>query len=252
MMTGVKSFIAALRFLTIAPIPARWANEAEYLSRSVPLFPIVGLLIGAAIVTADFGMNLLFPSLLANGITVVALVAVSGGLHIDGLADTADGFFSSRPRERILEIMRDSRTGPMGVVAVMCVLMLKFAAVASVGADTRWQTILMMPFAGRCALAISILLLPYARPEGGLVEVLRTKRSWLHLVRVIAVLVIVGVLIAGYRGLAMAGVSLIGTLLFASYTYTKIGGMTGDTLGATCEIVELIPPLVAAASISVS
>ncbi|MBI4831219.1 MAG: adenosylcobinamide-GDP ribazoletransferase [Candidatus Lindowbacteria bacterium] len=118
MMTGVKSFIAALRFLTIAPIPARWANEAEYLSRSVPLFPIVGLLIGAAIVTADFGMNLLFPSLLANGITVVALVAVSGGLHIDGLADTADGFFSSRPRERILEIMRDSRTGPMGVVAV--------------------------------------------------------------------------------------------------------------------------------------
>ena len=83
---------------------------------------------------------------------VVLLIAVSGGLHIDGLADTADGFFSSRPRERILEIMRDSRTGPMGVAAIVCEVALKIALIASLSGPSRAWVLLLTPVAGRSAL----------------------------------------------------------------------------------------------------
>lgn len=244
----MKSFLAALRFLTILPIPFRGSGEEAHLGRSVPFFPIVGLLIGVTVATLDAGLNQFFPPLLASVFVVIALIIVSGGLHVDGLADTADGLFSSRPRERILEIMRDSRTGPMGVAALICVIGLKIAAVGSIETEARWAAILMMPLAGRCALVVTLALLPYARSESGLVTAFQKNRSMPRAVWAVGLLALVGWFLAGPAGLAMAAVSLAGMLVFAGYTYLKIGGLTGDTLGAVCEIVELLPALVAAAA----
>jgi len=244
----MKPFLAVLRFLTILPLPACKGDEKAHLSRSVPFFPLVGLLIGLAVATVDSALNHLFPPALAGVFVVIALIGASGGLHLDGLADTADGFFSSRPRDRILEIMRDSRTGPMGVVALVCVISMKIAAVASIEVGRRWAAILLMPLAGRCALVVMLVLLPYARREGGLATVFHQNRSMPHMALAVAVLATVGWLSAGTEGLVMAAVSFAGILLFAAFTYARIGGLTGDTLGAACEIVEVLPALVAVAA----
>lgn len=167
----MRSFLAAMQFLTIFSAPTRWRGGERDLARSVYFFPAVGLLLGALMAALDYGLGLVFPRPLTSVFVVIALLWASGGLHIDGLADTADGFFSSRSRERMLEIMKDSRSGPMGVAAVVCVVSLKIAAVASLPTGVRWQAILLIPLAGRCSIVVMMALLPYVRSEGGLATV---------------------------------------------------------------------------------
>jgi len=238
----MKPFLAALQFLTILPFPVSIKTEERDLTRSVPFFPVVGLLIGAGAAALDYGLLPLFPPLVCSVLVVVALLSASGGLHIDGLADTADGFFSSRPRERILEIMKDSRSGPMAVAGVVCVLSLKIAALASVAAP-RWPAILLMALAGRCALVIQMVILPYAKAEGGLGTVFKKGCSWWHVLWAVAVLGVAGWLACDWAGLAAGGSAVLVTLLFSAWCYRKIGGLTGDTLGAACELAEIVPAL---------
>ena len=244
----MKPLLAALRFLTILSLPCRAGDDEKHLGRSVPYFPVVGLLIGLAVAFIDAALLHILPPTVSGMLVVIALIAVSGGLHIDGLADTADGFFSSRPRERMLEIMRDSRIGPMGVVAIVCLIGLKAVALASISSDLRWGAIFMMPLAGRSALAITLTIMPYARSEGGLATAFQKNPSAFSAFWAAVVLVCVGWITSGSIGLAMAAVALVGTLVFAAYTRAKIGGMTGDTLGAICEIIEVLPALVAVAA----
>ena len=240
----MKAFVAALRFLTVLPVPGEWGTAEEDLGRSVAFFPVVGILVGGVAAALAFGLVTVLPQLPANVLIVIGLVSVSGGLHLDGLSDTADGFFSSRPRERALEIMRDSRVGAMGVIAIVCVILLKVAALASVPVERVWRTVFLMPIAGRCALVITIGLLPYARPEGGLATIFYKRRSVLSIAWAVVVLFIAGGVVAGNEGLVAAAASVLVTLVFAAYTHRKIGGATGDTLGAACEIVEVVPVLV--------
>jgi adenosylcobinamide-GDP ribazoletransferase len=196
---------------------------------------------------ADFGFGLLLPVPVTSVFAVILMIAVSGALHMDGLADTADGFFSARPREQILAIMRDSRSGPMGVVAIVCVVALKIALIASVVGPWRWWVLLLTPLAGRCAFLVHFALLPYVRPEGGLAGIFHRNRSRGHVLWSPAVLLGVGYLSGGLPGLMAGGCAFLAILLLAAYTFRRIGGLTGDTLGAACELTELCPPLVAAA-----
>lgn len=243
----MRSFLAAVQFLTVCPFPRTWRPDEKTLARSAQWFPVVGLLIGGMAAFLDCALGHVFPQLLTSVFVIISLLMVSGGLHIDGLADTGDGFFSSRPRDRVLEIMKDSRTGPMGVAAVVCVIGLKIAAVASVPGAVRWWTLLMIPLAGRCALVTNLSVLPYARAEGGLGSVFHTNRSGLHAVWALAVLVLVGWFAGRWLGLVAGIASFAAGMLFALYVYRKIGGLTGDTLGAACEIVEIVPALVVVA-----
>jgi len=242
----MKRFLAALQFLTILPLPPVLAPAERALGGSIPFFPVVGLLIGAAVALMDWGLGFLFPVGVTSVFAVILLIAVSGGLHTDGLADTADGFFSSRPRERILEIMRDSRTGPMGVAAIVCVVALKIALIASVSGPWRWWVLLMTPVAGRCALLVQLALLPYARPEG-LVGIFHRNRSRRHALWALTFLITAGGLAGGVPGLIAGGVSFLFALLFTACVRRRIGGLTGDTLGAACELTEIVPALVASA-----
>lgn len=242
----MKRLIAALQFLTVSPFVSRIACDERDIGRSTPWFPLVGLLIGVVVMLLDRGASALFPPLLSSMIAVVALIGASGGLHADGLADTCDGFFSSRPRERMLEIMRDSRTGAMGVVGIVCILGLKSAALASVPSALRAPALLLMPFAGRSSMVIQMALLPYAR-SGGLCSVfVQNARTW-DVILTLLVLGTVGWLMGGLYGLCAAGVSVLTVAMFSFWCRGKIGGFTGDTLGAGCELAELIPALVAAA-----
>lgn len=239
----MKRFFAALQFLTVAPLPTACAWGEEELSRCMVYFPLVGLLIGLLTAALTWGLGLILPVWPASVLTVIALIGISRGLHLDGLSDTADGFFSSRPRERILEIMRDSHIGAMGAAAIACVLLLKVAALASLAQEGRWQAALLMPVAGRCALVVTVAVLPYARPGGGLGTLFYRARPRAGAVWAVLFLALVGWAIAKEAGLAAVAGSVAFTLLFAVYSYRKIGGATGDTLGAACEIAEIVSAL---------
>jgi adenosylcobinamide-GDP ribazoletransferase len=243
----MRSFFAALTFLTPVRAPQAWTGGERGLRGAAASFPIVGVLIGAVAAAVTFGVDHILPALPATVIVVLWLVASSAGLHLDGLADTADGLFSSRPRERVLEIMRDSHIGTMGVIALVGVLLLKVALLSSIGGPDRWRLVLLAPIAGRCALLLVMAVFPYARGEGGLGTIFRVQGREAALLAIWAVVVLVaaGWLCASYRGLAIAGASLAGSLLLGWYVHRRIGGYTGDTLGATSELIEVLPFLVA-------
>lgn len=244
----MKSFFSALAFLTPVPIPESWCGGERGLRGAPVFFPVVGLVIGEVAALITFGIDQVLPALPASVFVVLALLVASAGLHMDGLADTADGLLSSRPRERVLEIMRDSHIGAMGVIAVVGVLLLKVALLSSIDGSTRWRMVLFAPVAGRCALLLVMSVFPYARQEGGLATVFQPGRRRAALLAVwsLAVLFVTGWLCASYRGLAIAGASLVGALLLGWYVRRRIGGFTGDTLGATSELIEILPFLAAA------
>jgi adenosylcobinamide-GDP ribazoletransferase len=243
----MKRFLAALQFLTIVPLPGGFIPGERVLGGSLSFFPVVGLLIGGTVALADFGLGFLLPVSVTSVFAVILMIAASGALHIDGLADTADGFFSARPREEILAIMKDSRSGPMGVVAIVCVVVLKIALIASVAGPWRWWVLFLTPLAGRCAFLVHFALLPYVRPEGGLAGIFHRNRSRGHALWALAVLLSVGYVAGCLPGLIAGGCAFLGALLLATYSFRRIGGLTGDTLGAACELTELCPSLVAAA-----
>lgn len=258
----MRSFFAAWRFLTILPAPAPrdWGTGARDLERSVPWFPIVGLLLGVVAGALAWALDRVAPPMLASALLVAAMAAFSGALHLDGLSDTADGFLSSRPRERVLEIMRDSHIGAMGVIAIVVVLLVKFAAIHSIPVPSllslpfldsprtpaSWRVVLLMPLAGRVAMVVQMALLPYVRTSGlGAVFNAPGRPTW-SAVLSLAILFAVAIAAVGWCGLAIASTTLVGSVLFSGYCRARIGGATGDTYGATCELMELAPPIVAA------
>ncbi|HTX55308.1 MAG TPA: adenosylcobinamide-GDP ribazoletransferase [Candidatus Baltobacteraceae bacterium] len=240
----MKSLFAAIRFLTVLPLPSADPEDAAVLGRSVRFFPVIGLLAGLVMVGLDAVLGAVLPAGPRNVLIVLAMVGVSGGLHLDGLADTADGFLSSRPRERVLEIMKDSRIGTMGVLAIVGALALKVSALASIPADRRWPALLLMPLAGRTALVIAMNVLPYARPTG-LGATFEAHKSRWDAIWAIGILAMTGYAAAGWHGLCAAAGTIIVTVVVALWSQSKIGGWTGDTVGAACELCETVPALLA-------
>ena len=147
----------------------------------------------------------------------------------------------------MLEIMKDSHVGAMGVVAVVSVFALKAATLAELSQEVRWRCVFLMPVAGRCALVVSLAVLPYARSGGGLGTLFYQGRPRIAAAGSLVLLGLLGGGGGGARGLIAAAVSAVVTLLLGLYAYRKIGGATGDTLGAVCEVVECVPALTFAA-----
>lgn len=239
----MKRFFAAWGFLTIIPCPMSHQNT-DTLGKSVPCYPLVGAILGCMAYGAVwlFAHGLHLPPAVGAVLLTILLGAFSGGLHLDGLADTADGFLSSRPRERILEIMRDSRIGAMGVLGLFAVLALKIAALASLPLTEVLISAAMMPLAGRVAIVISMSFLPYARQDGLATIFYMHRRHW-HAVWAVLFLAGIGFLFWGLKGLSFAIVTVVICGIWALVTFRKIGGATGDTLGAGCEFAECGVPL---------
>ncbi len=228
----------AWRFLTIVPLPGGGEAGAADLGRSVACFPLVGLLLGLVALGAAGVLPTLFGPELAAALLVLLLAGVSGGLHLDGLADTADGFLSGRERKKILEIMRDSRVGSMGVLALVFTLLVKVAALAGTSADRLPWVVLLMPVAGRTAIVLSMFFVPYARPEGGLGALFYPPHPGRTALLAVLVCLAAGFFSCGPAGLAACGASFAATLFFCLWCRRKIGGGTGDTFGAACELAE--------------
>ncbi len=248
----MKRLFASIRFLTIVPLPGGGDCTAENLAQTTAWFPIVGAMIGGVVAAAAFGLWTVLTPGLAAVIVTVMLLGASGGFHMDGFSDTADGFFSSRPKDRILEIMKDSHVGTMGVMAVVSLILLKVAALGSLDRAAAWPTVLLMALAGRCTMVLSMRILPPASPGTGLRSLFCEKCSLLSVLWAVAALFAAAWYLLEWTGVIAAAVAVGVALVFSAQCYRKIRGATGDTLGATCELAETAVAISMAAALFAS
>ncbi|GLQ47186.1 adenosylcobinamide-GDP ribazoletransferase [Dyella lipolytica] len=231
----MRSLLAAIGFLTRLPVPADVFDDERAKAASLAWYPLVGLLLGA-LLSALAWLLRDTPSLLSSGLVVVAWVALTGALHLDGLADSADAWIGGLgDREKTLAIMKDPRCGPAGVVALVLALLLKFAALASLPV-VPWSALLLAPLLARAGLTALFLTMPYVR-GGGLGTVLTNAPRGTCFV---ALAITAGLcLLGGWRGLLALAAA---TLVFGVWRMAclrRLGGFTGDTAGALAEMVEV-------------
>jgi cobalamin 5'-phosphate synthase/cobalamin synthase len=231
----MKSLAAALSFLTRFPIGRLVSFDASDVARSAGWFPMVGLLLGAIGVGVAFLLRGHLPPLLMAVILVVLDALLTGALHLDGLADTADGFGGGRNREDVLRIMRDHAIGSYGGAALALLVALKVAAYSALLGREVWiPAILLTPAVGRWSILLLTAALPYARQTASVVRHMgKGALVWGTLTLTLA-------LGASrlWRAGAAAGAALVVSACFGLYCRRRIGGITGDTLGANLQLCE--------------
>ena len=235
----MRDFITCLEFLTRVRFSKRTDWRDEDFSRSVPYFPLVGLVIGSLLAAVNYGLFYIETALfLRVTLLLLAEIIITGGLMYDGFMDTADGVFSARSRERMLEIMKDSHVGSNAVLAIIILLLLKIAAYLELSGETLTWVLLTMSVATRTFMVVFIVNFPYARKEGiGHMFTKYAKPFYTY----IAFAVCAGIIAAcGLQYLAVAGICFTVTLIIAQYLKTQLGGLTGDTYGALTECGNVI------------
>ncbi|MDD5561311.1 MAG: adenosylcobinamide-GDP ribazoletransferase [Candidatus Omnitrophica bacterium] len=235
----IASFLSALQFLTVIPIKVREAGE-QRLAGAMAYFPLVGLLLGLFLTGVNVLLSFLnFPFLSMNVVTVVVLIFITGGLHLDGLSDTADAFLSGKPMEKMLEIMRDSRTGVMGVLSLISVILLKIILLFSISSSLEPNALMLMCCLSRWSAVVAVFFFPYARQEGK--AGIFIKGMNLKIFILSSVVAVICVSIAWQiRGLVILLIITGFSYASGKFSTRKIGGITGDTLGAGIELTEII------------
>jgi adenosylcobinamide-GDP ribazoletransferase len=235
----IRGLLVALGFLTRLPIPAGGHGNARALASSVAWYPLVGLLLGALLCALDWLLQGA-PTLVGAAVLLTVWVVLTGALHLDGLADSADAWIGGLgDRERTLSIMKDPRSGPAGVVSVMLVLLLKFAAIASlppVGTLSMMNwALLLAPLLARAGLTALFLWMPYARREGLGTPLLAAPRAACLFALMATLAICLG---CGWRGLTAAGIAVLVWLAWCYACMDRLQGFTGDTAGALTEMTE--------------
>ena len=247
---ALNTFFTAVRFLTILPVTWRAEEDPDNFRKCLVFFPAVGILIGILGYIGARVLLAVFPQEVAAAIAIIYLAFISGALHLDGLADSADGLLSARPRSDSLRIMKDSRTGAMGVIAVVCVLLTKFGSLIAMSPESFCKALIFMPLGGRCAILLAMAWLRYARAEGGLGGLFYSAGSrTAAIVGFLLLTVLLAFLATDFMVPTLLGIVSV-TLLFGWWCRTRLGGATGDTLGATCELSETITAVCFTVSLS--
>jgi adenosylcobinamide-GDP ribazoletransferase len=249
----MQSLILMIQFMTRYPIPVVIDFTAARFVQGMKWMPLVGLLAAlpsaAAFVLADTLLGREVGAIAA----VLVLILITGGLHLDGIADTADGLFCYRSRERMLEIMRDSTLGANGVIAIVMTVLLKYIFLHNIPAGGAALAVLATPVLGRMALTWHSAVARYAREERGIGDyVNQAGVAQAAAATLISLILVTGMLILwGVRPALVPLVALmlhlpaIGlAVLFAFYLKRRLGGITGDTLGASIELAEILTFLV--------
>jgi adenosylcobinamide-GDP ribazoletransferase len=240
-----QGLLVATRYLTIVPVPGSSPAGLESVGRAAAWFPVVGLLIGVLLVVVDRGSAWLFPQLLASLVVVTAWKLLTGGLHLDGLADCLDGLVGHDPAHR-LAIMRDSRIGAFGAIGLILFLLLEIAALAEIGRAERWRALVAAPVIGRAVPPLLGRLFPPARSDGQ-GAAFRGALTRTAAPIGLALAALVTVLALGAPGIVALLVALVATCGLAGFLVTRLGGITGDVLGTAVEIAELAVLLTVAA-----
>jgi adenosylcobinamide-GDP ribazoletransferase len=236
---SARAAVAAVGFLTRLPLGRHVSVDASDVARGAVLFPVVGAGIGAVAGLIAAGLEGPLPPLVAGALAVGGAVALTGALHLDALADTADAL-GAGTRERALEIMRDPRLGSFGAAAVAIAVLVEAAALGALAvAGDAVTGFVVAGVLSRAAAVPLAATLPYARAEGGTGSVLSGRVTAVAAAVGCGVAVLVAVLLLGWDGVALAGAATAIAAASGIGSRFWLGGVTGDTLGATVQVVEI-------------
>lgn len=233
----LRPFLVALQFLTVFPVHLKEIPNDQTIGRSLLYYPVVGLLIGLLLATIAWAGNGLLTSLW-TAIVLTIWIVLTGALHLDGLADSADAWIGGLgDRQKTLSIMKDPYCGPAAVVTLVLLLLIKFVALEHIITTENWADLALVPMLGRAALVLLFLTTPYVR-ENGLGNLLKK-----HLPRRASTVIVFSSFIAipvilGMNALWLLFATAGSFLVLRNLMRRRIGGTTGDTAGALVEITE--------------
>ncbi|KAB2833863.1 MAG: adenosylcobinamide-GDP ribazoletransferase, partial [Candidatus Brocadia sp.] len=257
--TVMKNFLWALKFLTIIPIDREDRIKPKNFSHVVHWFPVVGFCIGLFLCLGYLPLYAFFPPLVANALIILISIVITGALHLDGLADTCDGIWGGWNKEKRLEIMKDSRIGSFGAIGMIGTIGLKYVSLLSIGeiAATnispfsgciacvscsispavihKCVALMVMPVVGRWAQVCAAGVSTYARNEPGTGSFITGGTTRIQVFYASVFPLALFWFFYHLYGFAIFAIIIIFTLGWIWYIKKKIGGMTGDTLGATNE-----------------
>lgn len=243
----IRAFRWAVAFLTIVPLAPRGAPREGELARAAAFFPVVGAAIGLACWGVDLACAGRLPDLVRGLLVVAAGVALSRALHLDGLADTADGLGSMRDRAGTLEVMRDPHVGSFGAAALVIVVLLQAVCISEIPAAERVGAIVAAAVASRVSMTLGCWVLPYARAEGKGSGLVGKVRLWAALVACVSAAgcawgagLLGGGTIDRVDSLVTLGAAAGAGFVVSIVLALRLRGATGDTLGASGEIAETI------------
>ena len=236
MKKRLQQFFIAVQFLTRVPVPRLDNINKTDIGQSMLFYPLVGLFIGLALwgiawLTGD-------DSLLSAALVLGFWVLITGALHLDGLADSADAWIGgNNDTKRSLAIMKDPRAGPIAVTVLVVLLLLKFSAIEAIVASGQMSALLLAPIIGRACMPLLLLTTPYVRSDGlasAMVDKLPSAKSIL----IVLTLCVLFILSFGYTGIVSILISVVCFIITRKQLMRWINGTTGDTAGALLEIVE--------------
>ena len=232
----MRGLVTAFRTLTILPVPGR---DAAQFASSLYFFPLIGALIGLLVYLVAWAIGVLLRWPLGAGAAVVALsTAVTGGLHLDGLADVFDSM-GGRTRERKLEIMKDPRMGSFGVAALVVFLLLKFVAIVRL-TEAGSYAVMVLPYAVSRTLQVPVAVwLPYARAEGTARQFVEGAKP-IHFLAALMLAAVICFAVAGAVGLLVLVLAMIPAAVLMPWMRRVYGGVTGDLLGMASETIETL------------
>lgn len=236
----MQGFRFAMSFLTIFPVGLSQRVDDQVFGKSVKYFPVIGLIIGLLLAAVYIVASPRLSELATSAVIVVGLLIITRAFHLDGLADTFDGLLGGRDKEHALAIMKDSRVGSFGVVAVVSVIALKIVLLASVSEELKVGAIIAFPIIGRWAASYAASTQPYARSGGGLGSAFiegSSKRGLL--LSSIVASAAAAVFLKAFFIVAFVA-AFIFVIAFMRSVKKKIGGVTGDILGASIELTETV------------
>jgi adenosylcobinamide-GDP ribazoletransferase len=234
----------AINFLTIVPIRIGPASDAD-VAASMAWFPFVGLLMGIAYAVEDRVLSYLLPHAIRSAIIVLSMTILTGAVHLDGLADTADALGGGVDRARALEILRDSRIGAFGAIALFFVLALKLVSIATVFGKPRFAMLLLAPMLSRWAMVAVSYHIDYLRASGaGSAMLGRDGGRNLAIPGIVAFAAIIPFF--SRRAIAAYVIAIIASFMMRRFYRRWLGGITGDLIGACGEIVEVLAMIILA------
>lgn len=235
----MRLYLIALQFLTIIPLPFNTRCEKEDLGRSTAFFPLAGLTVGALLVALNWLIAPWLARPLTDALLITALAAMTGALHLDGLADVCDGLAARGGRERFLAVMKDSHVGAVGAVGLVLGLGLKWQALLAVPAGIKWKALLLFLVLARFGQVQTIVFARNARQDGlGLAMISGAGTVQLLVAWLLALAA--SWLLLGTSGPIVLFAVMIFTWLLKAWFQRRLGGITGDVIGCINELNEIL------------